>query len=52
VGHGVVSSSGKLTPLSFHGLRSALKLLVDSMEIKEDFDTLLEPFLKKEPAGE
>lgn len=52
VGQGVVSSSGKLTPLSFQGLRSALKLLVDSMEIKEDLETLFEPFLKNDPAGD
>ena len=51
VGHGAESSS-KLTPLSFHGLRSALKLRVDSIEIKEDLETLLDPFLKKELAGD
>jgi len=37
------SSSGRLTPLSFQGFRSALKLLVDSMEMRDVFDTLLEP---------
>lgn len=42
------SFSARLTPLSFQGLRSALKLLVDSMEIREDFETLLDPFLKNE----
>ena len=42
------SSSGRFTPLSFHGLRSALKLRADSMEISEDLETLLEP-LKKLP---
>lgn len=40
------SSSGKLTPLSFQGFRSALKLRVDSIEIRDDFDTLLEPLKK------
>lgn len=39
----LVSSSGRFTPLSFQGFRSALKLRVDSIEIKDDFDTLLEP---------
>ena len=52
VGHGVFSSSARLTPLSFHGLRSALKLLVDSIEIREDLDTLLDPNLNREPPGE
>lgn len=40
------SSSGKFTPLSFQGLRSALKLRVDSIEMSEDLDTLLEPLKK------
>src|ERR1700712_2686174 len=52
VGHGAPSSSAKLTPLSFHGLRSALKLLVDSMEIKDVLETLFEPFLKSPPFWE
>jgi hypothetical protein len=43
----LLSSSGRLTPLSFQGFLSALKLRVDSMEMSEDLDTLLDP-LKKE----
>ncbi len=42
--------SGRLIPLSFQGLRSALKLLVDSIEIKEDLDTLLDPLKNEFPA--
>jgi len=37
-------------PLSFHGFLSAWKLRVDSIEIRDDLDTLLEP-LKKELAA-
>lgn len=45
------SSSARLTPLSFQGFRSALKLRVDSIEMSDDLETLAEP-LKKLPAAE
>ena len=38
-----LSSSLRFTPLSFHGLRSRLKLRVDSSEMREVLDTLAEP---------
>lgn len=40
------SSSAKFTPLSFQGLRSALKLRVDSMEMSDDLETFAEPLKK------
>ena len=42
-----LSSSGRLTPLSFQGFRSALKLRVDSMEIRDDLETLFDPLKKR-----
>ena len=48
VGHPLlISSSGRLTPLSFHGVRYPLSR--DSMETSEAFEALLEACLKSEP---
>ena len=41
-----LSSSGRFTPLSFQGFRSALKLRADSIEMSDDFETLFEPLKK------
>ena len=38
------SSSDRLTPLSFHGLRSAVKLRVESIDMRDDLDTLVDPW--------